>query len=106
MLLGDDERLDVDLTKLSPTVNKLIIAVSIHEAVERRQNFGQVPNAFIRILDPVANAELCRYDLREDFSGATIVIFGEIYKHNNEWKFRAVGKPFNGDLGALINVFS
>jgi tellurium resistance protein TerD len=82
------------------------LAVSIHDAVERRQNFGQVPNAFIRLVDPVSNNELCRYDLREDFSGATVVIFGEIYKHQTDWKFRAVGKAFNGDLGALVNIFA
>ncbi len=102
---GDDEVLSVDLARLPNEVSKVSFAVAIHEADARRQNFGQVGNAFIRVLDKGSGRELARYDLSEDYSVETALIFGEIYRHNDEWKFKAIGQGFAGGLGPLAESF-
>ena len=102
---GDDEQIRVDLSKIPASVEKLAFTVTIYDAEERRQNFGQVSNAFIRVLDDSTGTELIRYDLSEDFSIETAVIVAEIYRHNGEWKFNAVGSGFSGGLKALCMEF-
>lgn len=102
---GDDEQIKVDLSKVPESVEKIDFTVTIYEAEERRQNFGQVSNAFIRIVDESSNTELIRYDLGEDFSVETAVVVGELYRHNGEWKFNAVGSGFQGGLHALCQNF-
>lgn len=98
---GDDETIEVNLVKVPADVSKLVIAVTIHEAQTRKQNFGQVSNAFIRIVNKKTGQEVARFDLSEEASTNTAVIFGELYRHNNEWKFRAVDQGFDGGLGPL-----
>ena len=98
---GDDEQLKVDLAKIPANIEKVAFTVTIYEAEKRKQNFGQVSNAFIRIVDEANNQELVRYDLGEDFSVETAVVVGEIYRHNGEWKFNAIGSGYKGGLGAL-----
>ena len=102
---GDDEQIKVDLSKVPESVEKIDFTVTIYEAEERRQNFGQVSNAFIRIVDESSNTELIRYDLGEDFSIETAVVVGELYRHNGEWKFNAIGSGFQGGLQALCQNF-
>ncbi len=102
---GDDEQIKVDLSKVPESVEKIDFTVTIYEAEERRQNFGQVSNAFIRIVDESSNTELIRYDLGEDFSIETAVVVGELYRHKGEWKFNAVGSGFQGGLQALCQNF-
>jgi tellurium resistance protein TerD len=98
---GDDEVVAVTLDQLPADVNKLSFAVTIHEADGRRQNFGMVSNAFIRVLNADGGTEIARYDLSEDASTETAMIFGELYRHNGEWKFKAIGQGFAGGLGPL-----
>lgn len=98
---GDDEQITVDLSIMPPEITRVAFTVTIYEADTRRQNFGQVSNAFIRIVDETTGQELIRYDLGEDFSIETAVVVGEIYKHNNDWKFNAIGSGFQGGLAAL-----
>jgi len=98
---GDDEQVNVDLNAVPAGVKKLVFAVTIHEADKRNQNFGQVVNAFMRVVEPNSNKELARYDLSEDYSIETAMIFGEVYRHNAEWKFKAIGAGFGGGLGPL-----
>lgn len=102
---GDDETIKVDLSRIPAEVQKVVIAVTIHDADARRQNFGQVGGAFIRIVNEVSGAEVVRYDLQEEASVETAMIFGELYRHNGEWKFRAVGQGFNGGLKAMCREF-
>ncbi len=102
---GDDEQVKIDLSKVPAGVKKLAFAVTIHEAESRRQNFGMVSNAFMRVVNAEGDKELARYDLGEDFSLEAAVIFGEVYRHNDEWKFKAVGQGFNGGLGPLASSF-
>jgi len=102
---GDDERVLMNLDGISQDVDKITVAVTIHEGEARRQNFGQVNNAYIRVLNAENNQEIARYDLSEDASTETAMIFGEIYRRNNEWKFKAVGQGFAGGLGALARDF-
>lgn len=102
---GDDEQIKVDLSKVPANIDKIDFTVTIHEAEERRQNFGQVDNAFIRIVDEASGKEILRYDLGEDFSTETAVVVGELYRNKGEWKFNAVGAGFNGGLAALCNNF-
>lgn len=102
---GDDEQIHIDLANIPANIEKIAFTVTIYDSEERRQNFGQVSNAFIRIVDESNNTELIRYDLGEDFSIETAVIVGELYKHNNEWKFNAIGSGFQGGLAALCNYF-
>lgn len=98
---GDDEQIKVDLSLVPANISKIAFAVTIYEAEERRQNFGQVNNAFIRIYDETNGNEILRYDLGEDFSIETAAIFGELYKHGNEWKFNAIGSGYQGGLAAI-----
>ncbi|KWQ04793.1 chemical-damaging agent resistance protein C [Acinetobacter harbinensis] len=99
---GDDETISVDLSKVPQEVAKIVFAVTIHEGQQNGQNFGMVDKAYIRVINQDANAEeLARFDLSEDGSTETAMIFGELYRHNGEWKFKAVGQGFNGGLGAL-----
>ena len=102
---GDDEKISVSLTALPADVAKLSFAVTIHEAEQRHQNFGMVSNAFIRVVNEKDGKELARFDLSEDACTNTSLIFGELYRHNNEWKFRAVGQGYDGGLGALAHGF-
>jgi tellurium resistance protein TerD len=98
---GDDEQVKIDLSKVPADVKKLVFAVTIHEADDRGQNFGQVSNAFMRVINQDGDAELARYDLSEDYSTETALVFGELYRHGDEWKFKAVGAGFAGGLNAL-----
>jgi len=102
---GDDEVVDVNLQGLPGEVSKVAFTVTIHDAETRRQNFGQVSNAFIRVLNAADGKEITRYDLSEDFSVETALIFGELYRHGEEWKFRAVGQGFAGGLGPLAKNY-
>lgn len=102
---GDDEEIMIDLDKVPANVEKIAFTVTIYDAETRRQNFGQVSNAFIRIVDSSNNTELIRYDLGEDFSIETAVVVGELYRNNGEWKFNAIGSGFQGGLAALCGHF-
>jgi len=100
---GDDEQVTINLGKVAADVKKLVFAVTIHDAGARSQNFGQVANAFMRIVNADGDKELARYDLSEDYSVETAMIFGEVYRHNDEWKFKAIGAGFEGGLGPLAS---
>lgn len=102
---GDDEALKVELTRVPVEVQKIAIAVTIHEGEARRQSFGMVSNAFIRIVNDATGREISRYDLAEDASTETAMIFGEVYRYNGEWKFRAVGQGYKGGLGPLARNY-
>ncbi|PTT02018.1 chemical-damaging agent resistance protein C [Pedobacter sp. HMWF019] len=102
---GDDEQIKVDLTKVDSKVSEICIVVTIHEADQRRQNFGQVRNSFVRIFDTVTNEELLNYELDEDFSIETAVEFGRIYKREGKWKFEAVGMGMKGGLQDYVNKY-
>ena len=102
---GDDEQIKVDLSKIPANIEKLAFTVTIYKAVDRKQNFGQVSNAFVRIVDEASGKELIRYDLGEDFSFETSVVVGEIYRHSGEWKFSAVGSGFKGELQEICNKY-
>ena len=102
---GDDESIIVDLSKISPEIFKLAFSVTIHDAPARGQNFGQVSAAFIRVVNVDTNNEIVRYDLSEDASTETAMIFGEVYRNSGEWKFRAVGQGFAGGLGPMAKSF-
>ena len=98
---GDDEQIKVDLSKVPMDVQKIDFTVTIYEATERHQSFGQVENAYIRVVDDATGKELIRYDLGEDFSIETAVVVGELYRHGGEWKFNAIGAGFEGGLASL-----
>lgn len=98
---GDDEQIRIDLSKIPDSISRVAITVTIYESEQRRQNFGQVNNAFIRIYNEQTGEEMFRYDLGEDFSIETAAVFGELYKNNGEWKFNAIGSGFQGGLAAL-----
>lgn len=98
---GDDEEVKVNLAGLAETAKKLVFSVTIHDAEARKQNFGQVSNAYIRLVNQADGKEIARYDLSEDASVETAMLFGEIYRHNAEWKFKAVGQGFAGGLGPM-----
>jgi len=102
---GDDETIAVDLKGLSADVTRITFCVTIHEAEARHQNFGMVSKASIRVVNAANNEELARYDLSEDASLETAMIFGELYRHGSEWKFRAVGQGAVGGLGSLAQNF-
>jgi tellurium resistance protein TerD len=101
---GDDEQVNVKLTALATDVKKLVFAVTIHEAESRKQNFGQVSNAFIRVVNKADGKEIARYDLSEDASTETAMIFGELYRHGDEFKFKAIGQGFTGGLKPLAEA--
>jgi tellurium resistance protein TerD len=102
---GDDEQVVVDLQAVPANVQKIAFTITIHEGDTRNQNFGQVSNAYARILNEQNNEELIRYDLGEDFSIETALVVGELYRHNNEWKFSAIGSGYQGGLAALATDF-
>ena len=102
---GDDEQIAVDLSLVPANIERIAITVTIYEANERRQNFGQVSNAFVRIVDEATGSEVVRYDLEEDFSIETALVVGELYRHNGEWKFNAIGSGFQGGLEALCRNY-
>lgn len=103
---GDDEQLIVDLSKIENHASEICVVVTIHESEERRQNFGQVRNSFVRIVDASSNQELLKYELEEDFSIETAVEFGRIYRRNGEWKFEAVGAGMKGGLSDYLNKYN
>ncbi len=102
---GDDEVIKVNLSQLPTDIEKIAVTVTIHDAQARNQNFGQVANAFIRVVNEDTGAEVVRFDLAEDYSVETAMIFGEVYKHNGEWKFRAVGQGYSGGLAAMCQQY-
>lgn len=102
---GDDETLNVDLTKVSSEIQQIIFTATIYKAVERRQNFGQVRNSYIRIYDAISNTEIARYDLDEDFSIETAVEFGRLYRHDGAWKFEAIGNGSKGGLQTFVDKY-
>ncbi|WP_163532587.1 TerD family protein [Helicobacter suis] len=102
---GDDESIKIDLSKVSTDVKEINIVVTIHEANERKQNFGMVRNAFVRVVDESDGKEILRYDLEEDFSIETALMFGRLYRDNNEWKFAAVGTGFKEGLAGFCKQF-
>lgn len=102
---GDDEVIIVDLRKVPSDINRIVITVTIHEADKRKQNFGQVRNAFVRLVDVETKNEVLRYDLEEDFSIETALIMTEIYRKNGEWRMNAVGTGYEGGLQALLNRY-
>jgi len=102
---GDDERVVVDLSQVPADIDRLAVAVTIHEAEQRNQNFGMVSRAYIRCLNADGEKEIARYDLSEDGSIETAMIFGELYRAGSEWKFRAVGQGYKGGLGPLARSY-
>ena len=102
---GDDEVVAVSLEQLPADIQKLSFAVTIHEADGRKQNFGMVSNAYIRVVNADGGTEIARYDLSEDASTETAMVFGELYRHTGEWKFKAIGQGFAGGLGPLAQSF-
>ena len=102
---GDDEILKVDLSKLPAGCEKITFVVTIHQADERRQNFGQVRNAYIRVYDPITNEVIVKYDLGEDFSIETAIEFGELYMKDGAWKFKAIGAGFAGGLQKFVDKY-
>ena len=102
---GDDESIELDLLTVPAECDKIVFAVSIHDAQARRQSFGQVMNAFIRLVDRADGSEVVRYDLSEDASTETAMVFGEVYRHNGEWKFRAVGQGYASGLRGIAQDF-
>lgn len=103
---GDDEQIHIDLSKIDPRATEICVVVTIHDAENRRQNFGQVRNSFMRIFDAGSGADLLKYELEEDFSIETAVEFGRIYKRNNEWKFEAIGAGMKGGLQDYLNKYN
>ena len=102
---GDDESLLVDLSKVSPEIEKIAITVTIHDAQVRGLNFRQIANAFIRVVNQDNDIEIVRFDLAEDYSTETAMVFGELYRHSGEWKFRAVGQGYSGGLAAMCQQY-
>jgi len=102
---GDDETISVDLTKVDPRIGEILFVVTIHEAMARRQNYGQVRDSYIRIVDDVSGHEIAKYELGEDFSIETAVEFGRLYKHNGQWKFEASGIGYREDLAFFLSKY-
>ena len=102
---GDDETINVDLASVPAEVKRIAFTITIHDGEGRNQNFGQVSNSYVRIMNAGSNEEIIRYDLGEDFSIETAIVVGELYRHNNEWKFSAIGSGYQGGLAALATDF-
>ncbi|MEH7418202.1 TerD family protein [Neobacillus drentensis] len=102
---GDDEQVKINLTAVPANVQRIAFTITIHEADSRNQNFGQVSNSYARIFNEATGEELIRYDLGEDFSIETAIVVGELYRHNGEWKFSAIGSGYQGGLAALATDF-
>jgi tellurium resistance protein TerD len=103
---GDDEQIKIDLTKINATVKEVCVVVTIHDAESRKQNFGQVRNSFIRVVDDSTNTEMVKYELEEDFSIETAVEFGRIYNKDGQWKFEAIGMGMKGGLEDYLNKYN
>lgn len=103
---GDDETLMLDLSRLDPRIDQIVFTVTIYEFAERKQNFGQVRNSFIRIYDANDNTELCKYELDEDFSVETAIEFGRLYKRNDTWRFEAIGDGHSGGLETFVRKYA
>ena len=104
---GDDEQIVIDLSRVPAEYDKIVIVVNIYQAVQRKQHFGMIENAFIRLVDARNNKEMCKYNLTENYSGMTAMIFGAIYRHNGEWKFNAMGNgTTDPGIGELCRRFS
>ena len=103
---GDDEQILVDLAQVPSKYDRIVVVVNIYQAVQRKQHFGLIQNAFIRLVDGRNNTEMCRYNLTDDYSGMTAMIFGEVYRHNGEWKFNAIGQgTTDPGIGELANRY-
>ncbi|KJU85082.1 tellurium resistance protein tere [Candidatus Magnetobacterium bavaricum] len=102
---GDDEMVKVDLDKVPADLDKLVFGVTIYDADKRKHNFGMVRSAFIRVVNQDDNKEIARYDLSEDYSTETAMLFGELYRSNNEWKFKAIGEGFSGGHAAMASSY-
>ncbi len=102
---GDDEQIKIDISKIPADVQKIAFTITIHDAEARKQNFGQVGNAYVRVLNEETGVELIRYDLGEDFSIETAIVLAEVYRNGTEWKFNAIGSGFQGGLSALCVNF-
>nr|WP_317135008.1 TerD family protein [Bacillus changyiensis] len=102
---GDDESITVQLSKISPDIQRIAITVTIHDANSKRQNFGQVANAYIRVINRQNNTEICKFNLTDDYSTSISIIFAELYRHNGEWKFNALGEGSSLDLSGICNRF-
>ncbi len=103
---GDDEQIVIDLAHVPAEYDRIVLVVNIYQAVQRRQNFGMIENAFIRIVDARSNQELCKYNLTENYTGMTAMIFGEVYRHNGEWKVNAIGQgTTDPGLGELVSRY-
>jgi len=102
---GDDEQIIIEFSKIPSEIDKIAITVTIDDAIARAQNFGQISNAFVRVVNEETNEEILRYDLSEDFSVETALVFCEIYRNNGEWKFNATGSGFQGGLSALCKNY-
>lgn len=103
---GDDEQIIVDLDQLPAEYDRIVIVVNIYEANQRNQHFGMIENAFIRLVDGKTNQEMCKYNLSENYTGMTAMIFGEVYRHNGEWKFNAIGQATSDPgLSSLVNRY-
>ncbi len=104
---GDDEQIIIDLARVPQEYDKIVIVVNIYQAVQRKQHFGMIQNAFIRLVDARNNSEMCKYNLTENYSGMTAMIFGEVYRHNGEWKFSAIGQgTTDPGLGELTRRYT
>lgn len=103
---GDDEQIVIDLNSVPGQYNKIVLAVNIYKALERRQHFGMIRNAFIRLVDGRNNSEICIYNLTENYSGKTAMLFGEVYRYNGEWKFSAIGQgTTEGSIGEFAKRY-
>ena len=102
---GDDESINIDLTKVDPKIQEILFVVTIHEAQARRQNFGQVRDSYIRIIDDLSGSEVCKYELGEDFSIETAIEFGRLYRRNGQWKFEASGVGYKEDLAFFLGKY-
>ncbi|OCA88746.1 TerD family protein [Pseudobacillus wudalianchiensis] len=102
---GDDEQVKISLADVPASIEKIAFTITIHDAEQRNQNFGQVSNSYVRIVNTENNEELIRYDLGEDFSIETAVVVGELYRHNGEWKFNAIGSGYQGGLASLVKDY-
>ncbi|MBS4215950.1 TerD family protein [Neobacillus rhizophilus] len=102
---GDDEQVNINLSAIPANIQRIAFTITIHDAGSRNQNFGQVSNSYARIFNEETGQELIRYDLGEDFSIETAIVVGELYRHNGEWKFSAIGSGYQGGLAALATDF-
>ena len=103
---GDDEQIIVELNRVPANYTKIVFTVTIYQARERKQQFGMIRNAFIRVVDADNGKELCKFNLSENYDGRTAMVFGEVYRHNGEWKFGAIGEPTNDNgIGEMVERF-